>query len=165
MPTHRAWQFDPFAPTAPALLAWPAWLAFAALVLAVGLVELALDIPARIVTRARWTVGGLLCDAGCKALPPMATPQRLASSPFVWARGALRGDVAPESLPGDGALWRAVVAPDGTYAVLSDRTPGPRIGRWDELGGWLELSDPPAWVDFDAALEMARAWNDGRRGS
>ena len=68
------------------------------------------------------------------------------------------------SLPGDGALWRAVVAPDGMLAVLSDRAPGPRLGQPGELSDWIELDDPPAWVGFDAALETAREWNEGRRG-
>lgn len=43
MPTPRAWP-DPLAPDAAAVIAWPAWLAVAALVMAVGLVELTIQV-------------------------------------------------------------------------------------------------------------------------
>lgn len=150
---------DPFAPTSPAVIAWPVWLAFAALVMAVGLVELGVDSARRLVTRARWIVGGALCDACGAVLPPMPTPQRLASSPPVGARDACGAGVAPESLSGDGALWRLLNAPDGRYAILSERQPGPRVGESGSLGDWLELSDPPEWLTFEDACQLAARHN------
>lgn len=156
MPTPRAWP-DPFAPTVSPALAWPAWLAVAALVMAVGLVEFVTGAIGRIVTRARWIIGGMLCDACGAVLPPMITPRRLASGPPTGVRDARGAWVAPESLTGDGALWRLLNAPDGRYAILSDRQPGPRVGESGSLTDWLELADPPEWLTFeDACAEMAR---------
>lgn len=66
-------------------------------------------------------------------------------------------------VPPPAVLWRVIRAPDGTLAILSDRQPGPRVGQPGELSGWTEVNDPPAWVGFEAALEMARRHNEGRR--
>ena len=70
MPSPRLWP-DPFSPDAPPALAWSAWLAFAALVMAVGLLELALALPGRVAHRARWIVGGMLVDVGARVLPDL----------------------------------------------------------------------------------------------
>lgn len=56
---------DPFAPTTPpAVIAWPAWLAFAALVMAVGLVELGID---AVCAERRWERVMQRVDAVVKA--------------------------------------------------------------------------------------------------
>lgn len=61
MPTPRAWP-NPFAPTTPAAIAWPAWLAFAAIVMAVGLVEIVARSVRGAWLAARGRIGAALTD-------------------------------------------------------------------------------------------------------
>lgn len=69
----------------------------------------------------------------------------------------------PDTLTSDGALWRAVLAPDGTRAVLSSREPGPRVGEGD-LRAWAEVTDPLEWGEFEDTAAEVRWWNAAIRG-
>lgn len=62
--------------------------------------------------------------------------------------------------------WRVVRAPvsryqDGPrYSVLSDREPGPRVGKPGELHGWEETwGDDVFWPTFEEACFSAASCN------
>lgn len=134
MPTPRAWP-DPFAPTTPPAIAWPAWLAVAALVMAVGLVELVARCVRGAWLAARTRASVALIEAGMRvgARPPMR-------------EGARRDPV-----------WRVVMCPKGSAAVLSDREPGPEIGQPGQLERWQDAGEGERGLTFEkACAEMAR---------
>lgn len=56
--------------------------------------------------------------------------------------------------------WRVVRCPRGSYAVLSDREPGPILGSVGGLHGWGEANSLPDW-SFEAACAQA-AWLNGK---
>lgn len=65
--------------------------------------------------------------------------------------------------------WRVVRAPGkhgkpGSYAVLSDREPGPILGARGGLHGWTELLPPICWTTFEDACLFASAGN-GKPGT
>lgn len=55
--------------------------------------------------------------------------------------------------------WRVVCDPRGTYAVLSDRAPGPVMGARGGLHGWAETREPIAWLTFEQSCLAAAAGN------
>lgn len=60
--------------------------------------------------------------------------------------------------------WRVVRAPGkggkpGSYAVLSDRQPGPVMGSRGGLHGWSETREPAAWLTFEEACLVAATGN------
>lgn len=47
----------------------------------------------------------------------------------------------------------------GSYAVLSDREPGPILGGRGGLHGWRELAGGPTWLTFEGACRLAADHN------